>query len=150
MVGTMTEPEEYHVIVTGPVRKETILEVLEGADLYWVLQIEAETETGVVKLAWWDDGERWQPEDLGFDRMLVPGDTVELREGYTIKLNAKALTWKQLADGLGKIARGDITQDSYQMRAALSLIVNPEDADWDAWTGEMMLQAALFGHLEFG
>jgi len=146
----MSEVEEYHVTVTGPVTQETIFEVLEGADLYWVTEIEANTSTGEVKLAWWDDGERWQPHDLGFDRPFKPGETVELREGYTIKLNAKALTWKQLADGLGKIARGDITNDEYQMRAALNLIVNRDEADWDAWTGEMMLQAAIFGHLEFG
>lgn len=142
--------EEYNVIVTGPVKMQTIIDVVEGADLYWVTQIDVDTSTGVFKLAWWDDGERWQPHNLGLDRPLKPGETFEIREGYTVKLNAKALTWKQIADGLGLIARGDITNDEYQKRAALDLVTHPDDADWDAWTGEMMLQAALFGHLEFG
>jgi len=145
----MSDVEEYHVTVTGPVTEETICDVLEGADMYWA--IDATWADGVARVLWWEDGERWQGWEVGItDRPLKPGDKFEIREGYTVELKGRTVTWKQLADALGKIARGDITKDAYQQKAALELIIHPADADWDAWTGEIMMQTAVFGHLEFG
>lgn len=141
----MSEP--YNVLLTVPVTQESILEVLEGADLYWPMAVEVDARTGFVKVGWWDDGEKWDP-DLG--RPIRPGDVFQITDTVSATFHGQGVHWKKLADALGLIARGDITNDDYQMRAALSILVNFEDSDWDAWTGEMMLQVALFGHLEFG
>lgn len=133
-MGAVSAP--YNVVITAPVEKETILEVLEGADLYWVMAITVDEERGRVTVLWADDGERW--------------DTLDEANAAGNEVHRKTVSWKKLADGLALVARGDFQNDPYQDAAAMGIIVNYAESDWDAWTGELMLQATLFGKLVYG
>jgi hypothetical protein len=143
----MSETETYDVVITAPVTQDTIFEVLMGAETPWAVHVAMDEAEGTVKVWWWEDGERHFPD---YGRPMKVGDKLNIRDGYTVTLKGRTLTWKKVADGLGLIARQGIVNEEYQYAAAMGIIVDYENSDWDADTGNFALQAAVFGHLEFG
>jgi hypothetical protein len=141
----MTEPT-YNVVVTAPITQSRIRSVTDEMNLYWAMAVwwgedapiggKQHNDPERLYVLYAEDGERWS--------------TPTMAKAAGVKTYLKSVTWKQLGDAIGAIARHDVTNDEYQMRAAMDLLTHPDDADWDADTGDYMVQWAAFGQLMFG
>jgi hypothetical protein len=69
------------------------------------------------------------------------------------------VTWQQLGDAIAHIAAGTFTDHDgvtekqpadYHVVAAVAMIHNFEDADWDSETEDLILQQAVFGKVIYG
>lgn len=68
------------------------------------------------------------------------------------------VSWQQLGEAIAHLAAGTFTShDStehaprdYHVAAAAALMHNPDDADWDSETEDLILQQAVFGKVIYG
>ncbi|MBG6106585.1 hypothetical protein [Frigoribacterium sp. CG_9.8] len=143
------------VTTTATISRETIREVLEdlGCPYDWASYVEtSDPETTdhdtAITIGYWEDGEQ-RPPHLA----LKSGTTItpyKSRPDFTLTYTIKKLTWQQIADAIRDLSNGLITDYSYQVRAANDYLHDPDDADGDAETGDLIVQWAAFGELVFG
>ena len=124
---------EVEVKVTTRVTSDAIFEVLSGAVVFWAMLVEVDEQAETCTVVWSDDGEQWASRRAA-------------REAGN-ETHKRVLTVQQLADALAVVACGQYVGGmwgGYAQTSSMSVLMDYEQADWDADTGQFMLQAALF------
>lgn len=131
---------EKRVTIVGTVKQETVVDFTEEIPAYWVQYAFWENDSSTLIVEFWEDGERYGK----------PSQENKARAG-DVKYKRKRVPWENIAAALGAIARGEHgIENSYQRRAALDLILDPDDADYDAITVDLAVQIATFREVMFG
>lgn len=91
----------------------------------------------------WDDGEEHGlPSDLD--------NPYERWGGVEYQYTSTPITRQMLSDAVRALASGAVSQDPYQISAGLDYISDPEEADGDSITADLVIQWAIFGEVMFG
>jgi len=105
--------------------------------------------TVLLEFGYWDDGEQHpapatdhpSAREISFSRGEL--------EPMIVTYHEVSLTYRQLTDALHAMADGKVSRDRYQIAAATDLIHQPDDADGDADTTDLLTQWATFGELVY-
>jgi hypothetical protein len=155
----MTAGTQHFTVVDGPaehltVARETLREVVEdlGFDWWWAHSVtlpsdqkleHAATDVAVI-VGYWEDGEKWEPSNSPTD------GTVFTHKFGTVTYRTKTVCYQELVAALVALQRGEINKDPYQVRAGNDYLTDPEHADGDASTTDLIVQYAAFGKILFG
>lgn len=114
-------------------------EILEDLAYGWdwfskvTIDFDVPADQPVLTCGWWVDGE-------------VRDAPAKPNRNYTVSTATRV----QLTEALQAVADGTVSGDKYQIRAASEYLNDPESADGDAITVDLIVQQALLGGLMFG